>query len=143
MHFNILVVDDSAVMRAMIVRTLRLSGLPLGELHEAADGEAALARLRVSWVDLLLLDINMPIMNGEQVIEHLRADPETADLKIIVVSTEGSDTRVGRLAEQGVAFVHKPFTPEQLRDTVLRVTGISHEQAAAAHDALVGDDLDF
>ena len=143
MHFNVLVVDDSAVMRAMIVRTLRMTGLPLGDVHEAANGADALDRLREAWIDLVLLDINMPIMNGEQVIEHLRADPETADLKIIVVSTEGSDTRVGRLAEQGVAFVHKPFTPEQLRDTVLRVTGISHEQAAAALGARAGDDVDF
>jgi two-component system, chemotaxis family, chemotaxis protein CheY len=143
MHFNVLVVDDSAVMRAMIVRTLRVSGLPLGDVHEAADGAQALARVREAWVDLMLLDINMPVMNGEEVLEHLRADPETADLKIIVVSTEGSDTRIARLAAQGVAFVHKPFTPEQLRDTVLRVTGISHEQAAAAHGALAGDDVDF
>lgn len=143
MYFNVLVVDDSAVMRAMMLRTLRLSGLPLGELHEAADGEAALARLRESWVDLMLLDINMPIMNGEEVIDHLRADPETADLKIIVVSTEGSDTRVQRLAAKGAAFVHKPFTPEQLRDAILRTTGISHEQVAAADHADVGDGLDF
>lgn len=143
MHFNVLVVDDSAVMRAMIVRTLRMTGLPLGTVQEAANGAQALERLGASWVDLMLLDINMPIMNGMEVIERLRADPETADLKVIVVSTEGSDTRVGHLAAQGVAFVHKPFTPVQLRDTVLRVTGISHEQAAAAHGAPAGDDDDF
>ena len=143
MHLNVLVVDDSAVMRAMIVRTLRLTGLPLGDVHEAADGAEALDRLRQAWVDLMLLDLNMPIMNGMQVVERLRADPETADLKVIVVSTEGSETRIDHLARQGVAFVHKPFTPEQLRDTVLRVTGISHEQAAAALGPPAGDDLDF
>jgi two-component system chemotaxis response regulator CheY len=143
MHFNVLVVDDSAVMRAMIVRTLRLSGLPLGEIHEAGDGEEALVRLGDSWVDLMLLDINMPIMNGEQVIDRLRADPETADLKIIVVSTERSDARIERLAAKGAAFVHKPFTPETLRDAILRTTGLTHEQVAAAGDAGVGDGLDF
>ncbi|HEU4630509.1 MAG TPA: response regulator [Gemmatimonadaceae bacterium] len=143
MHFNILIVDDSAVMRAMILRTLRVSGLPLGEIHEAANGEEALRRLRESWIDLMLLDINMPVMNGEAVVDHLRADPETADLKIIVVSTEGSDTRVARLAAKGVAFVHKPFTPEELRDTVLEVTGIRHDQLGAADGSVVGDHLDF
>ena len=143
MHFNILVVDDSAVMRAMIVRTLRLSGLPLGEVHEAADGEAALERLRRSWVDLVLLDINMPVMGGEEVVDHLRADPETADLKIIVVSTERSDSRIERLAAKGAAFVQKPFTPETLRDAILRITGITHEQVAASDDAGFGDGLDF
>ena len=147
MHFNILVVDDSAVMRAMIVRTLRLSGLPLGEVHEAADGEAALERLRRSWVDLVLLDINMPVMGGEEVVDHLRADPETADLKVIVVSTERSDARIERLAAKGVAFVPKPFTPECLRDAILRATGLSASQLATTpdgpRDAAVGDDLDF
>ncbi len=143
MHFNVLVVDDSAVMRAMIVRTLRMSGLPLGEVHEAAGGKEALARLRTSWVDLMLLDINMPIMNGEEVIDRLRADPETADLKIIVVSTERSDARIERLAAKGAAFVHKPFTPEELRDAVLHITGVSHEQVTAADGAGLGDDLDF
>lgn len=147
MHFNVLVVDDSAVMRAMIVRTLRLSGLPLGEVHEAADGGAALARLRESWVDLMLLDINMPVMNGEEVVERLRADPETADLKIIVVSTDRSDARIERLAARGVAFVPKPFTPEALRDAVLLATGLSASRLVPAsdvpRDAALGDDLDF
>ena len=143
MQFNVLVVDDSAVMRAMIVRTLRVSGLPIGEVHHAADGAEALRRLREAWVDLMLLDINMPVMNGEEVLERLRADPETADLRVIVVSTEGSDARIERLAAAGAAFVRKPFAPETLRDTVLRITGISHEQAAAARGALVGDDDGF
>lgn len=143
MHFNVLVVDDSAVMRAMIIRTLRMSGLPLGDIHEAGDGGEALRCLRESWVDFMLLDINMPVMDGDEVIERLRADPETADLRIIVVSTERSDDRLERLAARGVAFVHKPFTPEMLRDTILRVTGISHGQAAARPHALHGDGVDF
>lgn len=129
MFFNVLVVDDSAVMRAMIVRTLRLSGVPLGEVHEAGNGREALDVLGASWVDLMLLDINMPVMDGEEVLDRLRADPETADLKIVVVSTEGSEARLKRLAEKGVAFVHKPFTPEMLRATILRITGI--DSAAA------------
>lgn len=143
MQFNVLIVDDSAVMRQMILRTLHMSGLPLGELHEAANGEQALVRLREAWVDLMLLDINMPVMNGEEVIDRLRADPETADLKIIVVSTERSDARIERLAEKGVAFVHKPFTPESLRDVIVDITGISHEQSAAPDNSLLGDGLDF
>ena len=143
MQFNILVVDDSAVMRQMILRTLRMSGLPLGDIHEAGNGEEALAVLRTAWVDLMLLDINMPVMNGEEVIDHLRADPETSDLKIIVVSTERSDARIERLAAKGVAFVHKPFTPESLRDVIVDITGISHEQSAASGIAVLGDGLDF
>ena len=69
MSLNVLVVDDSAVMRAMIIKTLRLSGLPLGEVHEAANGQEGLGTLDEHWIDLVLVDINMPVMNGEEMIE--------------------------------------------------------------------------
>ncbi len=64
MIFNTLVVDDSAVMRRMIIRTLELSGVPVGDIHEAGHGKEALAVLDEHWVDLALVDINMPVMNG-------------------------------------------------------------------------------
>ena len=142
MPLNVMIADDSAVMRAMILRTLRVGGLPLGEIHEAGNGAEALERLREAPVDLVLLDVNMPVMTGEEVLEHLRADPATADLKVIVVSTEGSEARIERLVSRHVAFVHKPFTPETLRDTVLRICGISHEEATAAGGADDGDAFD-
>ncbi|HEX6631099.1 MAG TPA: response regulator [Gemmatimonadaceae bacterium] len=143
MPLNVLIADDSAVMRAMILRTLRVGGLPLGEVHEAGDGARALECVRRSPLDLVLLDVNMPVMTGEEVLEHLRADPATADLRVIVVSTEGSEARIERLTSRHVAFVHKPFTPETLRDTVLRICGISHDDATAAGRADDGDALDF
>ena len=84
MAFNVLVVDDSAVMRQMVVRTLKMSGLPLGTVLEAANGEEGLSVLQEQWVDLLLLDINMPVMNGEEMLRRLRASPETEALPVIV-----------------------------------------------------------
>lgn len=143
MAFNILVVDDSAVMRQMIVRTLRLSGVPLGEIVEAADGAAALACIAEHWIDLVLLDINMPVMDGGEVVERLRADPAYAELPIIIVSTERSETRVAALRAQGVEFVHKPFTPEQLRDKIVHITGIDTDVHATDAAALPGGDFDF
>ncbi|MCC6243370.1 MAG: response regulator [Gemmatimonadaceae bacterium] len=125
MAFNVLVVDDSAVMRQMVVRTLKLSGIPLGTIHEAANGEEGLFVLQDEWVDLLLLDVNMPVMNGEEMLRRLRASPETENLPVIVVSTEGSETRLAALHELGATVVRKPFAPELLRDTILRVTGVS------------------
>lgn len=125
MAFNVLVVDDSAVMRQMVVRTLRMSGLPLGTVLEAGNGEEGLFVLQEQWVDLLLLDINMPVMNGEEMLRRLRAAPETASLPVIVISTEGSETRLAALHALGAATVHKPFAPETLRDTILRVTGVT------------------
>lgn len=125
MAFNVLVVDDSAVMRQMVVRTLKMSGLPLGTVLEAANGEEGLFVLQEQWVDLLLLDVNMPVMNGEEMLRRIRASPETENLPVIVVSTEGSETRLAALHALGASIVHKPFAPETLRDTILRVTGVT------------------
>lgn len=125
MALNVLVVDDSAVMRSMLIRTLRLSGLPLTNVHQAGDGAAALAVLAEHDVDLALVDINMPVMDGEQLIERVRADARLAGVAIVVVSTEGSETRIDALKARGASFIHKPFTPEQVRSTVLRVLGVA------------------
>ncbi len=143
MAFNVLIVDDSAVMRAMITRVVKLSGVPLGAFYEAGDGEEGLRRLREHWVDLVLLDVNMPVMNGEQMLRRLRADPETASLPVIVVSTESSETRVNALEELGVSFVHKPFAPETLRDIILRVTGVTPDDEHYAVPTADGVCLDF
>jgi two-component system chemotaxis response regulator CheY len=127
MALNILVVDDSAVMRTMIIKTLRISGLPLGEIYEASNGQEGLQVLNDNWIDLALVDINMPVMSGEEMIDAARANPETADLPIVVVSTESSETRIEMLQKKGAEFVHKPFTPESLRQTIVRMTGVSDE----------------
>ncbi len=125
MAFNVLVVDDSAVMRTMVVRTLKMSGIPLATVHEAANGEDGLRLLGEEWIDLVLLDVNMPVMNGEEMLQRMRASPATRDIRVIVVSTEGSETRLAALRQIGASIVHKPFAPTTLRNTILRVTGVS------------------
>jgi len=128
MALNVLVVDDSVVMRAMIVKTLRLTGIELGEIIEAGNGQEALDLLDKSWIDIVLADINMPVMNGEEMIERMRANPETRDLPIIVVSSEGSQTRIERLEQKGATFIHKPFEPETVRSVLKQITGVADEQ---------------
>ena len=130
MALNILVVDDSSVMRSIIIKTLRLSHLPLGQVHEAPNGQEALKVLEGNWVDLALVDINMPVMDGEEMIHRLRQNPATADLPVIIVSTEGSETRKEVLRQKGAGFVQKPFTPETLRDEVLGTLGGLDDQKA-------------
>ena len=125
MAFNVLVVDDSAVMRQMVIRTLKMSGVPLGTILEAANGEEGLAVLAAQWVDLLLLDVNMPVMNGEEMLRRVRSSPDTESLPVIVISTEGSESRLSGLIAMRASLVRKPFAPETLRDTILRVTGVS------------------
>jgi two-component system chemotaxis response regulator CheY len=147
MAFNVLIVDDSAVMRAMIARVVRLSGLPIAAIHEAGDGAAGLAAAREHWVDLVLLDVNMPVMDGEEMLRRLRAAPETAALPVVVVSTEGSEARRHALEALDVSFIRKPFKPEDLRAVILRATGVTpdDEYYAVQAAAAPGDDgdLDF
>ncbi len=123
MAINVLIVDDSAVMRAMILKTMRMSGLALGEIHQAANGQEGLAALQEYWIDLVMLDINMPIMNGEEMMESMQQDPDLRDTPTIVISTEGSETRIERLEGKGASFIHKPFSPEIIRDTVKELLG--------------------
>ncbi|MCU0538839.1 MAG: response regulator [Desulfobacterales bacterium] len=132
MGLNILIVDDSAVMRSMIRKTMELSGLPLGEVHQAANGREGLTALERNWIDLVIADINMPEMNGEEMIARMQAVPELQRVPTIVVSTEGSRTRIGRLERWGVKFIHKPFSPEMIRDAVREVLGneVAHGSGA-------------
>ena len=97
MAVNVLVVDDSGVMRSMIIKTIRLSGLQLGKIHQAANGREGLDALQQNWIDLVIADINMPVMNGEDMIDCMLEHPELKDIPIVVISTEGSKTRVERL----------------------------------------------
>ncbi len=124
MAFNILIVDDSGVMRAMIKKTLSLSGLELGEVLEGANGKEGLDILASHWIDLVIADINMPVMDGEQMVDAMKNEDALRDIPVLVVSTEGSETRINRLKEKGVHFLRKPFTPELLRDTILKILGV-------------------
>ncbi len=121
MALNILIVEDSAVMREMIIRTLRLSNIPLGEIYQASNGAEGLELINKHWLDLVLADINMPVMNGEEMIDKIRQNPATADLPVIIVSTESSETRIDLLTKKSDGFVHKPFSPESLREAILNV----------------------
>lgn len=125
MPLNVLIVDDSSVMRAMIIKTIRMSGLDLGDVYQAGNGKEGLDAARENWVDLVVADINMPVMNGEEMIDRMKADPELSVLPTIVISTEGSATRIQRLEKKGVTFIHKPFTPEIIRDAIQDLTGIT------------------
>ncbi len=128
MSLNVLIIDDSEIMRRMIKRTLNLSDVAVGEIYEAANGREGLLLLAKHSIDLALVDINMPVMNGEEMIERVRQNPNLAGLSIVVVSTEGSSTRIEKLAEKGIAFVRKPFSPEQLSEIILENTGESDER---------------
>ena len=142
MALDVLIVDDSPAMRSFIGRVLDLSGMEIGERLEAGHGAEALEILSRSWVDVILTDINMPVMNGEEMLRRVRGNPDTENLPVIVVSTEGSETRLQNLQELGATIVRKPFAPETLRDNILRVTGVTDVEYYGSVP-VPGDDSDF
>lgn len=127
MSLNVLIVDDSETVRAVLGKALRLAELPIEQCHEAANGQEALDLLREKPVDLIFTDINMPVMTGLELIAQLSADGTLSAIPVIVVTTEASQQRVDYMKQSGVAaYVRKPFYPEQLRDTVNQVLGEAH-----------------
>jgi two-component system, chemotaxis family, chemotaxis protein CheY len=120
---NVLIVDDSLAMRTIIQKTLNLSGLDIDTVFQAKNGEEALKVLEENWIDLALVDINMPVMDGETLINRVRDNPDISGLPIVVVSTESSEARIVELRSKDVEFIHKPFAPETLRETVFQLTG--------------------
>jgi two-component system chemotaxis response regulator CheY len=133
MAFDVLIVDDSAAMRAFIERVIDISGLDVGKRIEASNGQEALDLLRTNWIDIILTDVNMPVMNGEQFVAHLAEDEVLRTIPVLVVSTDGSEHRVRRMMSLGArAYVKKPFSPEQLRKTMEQLLGVPAEQVEPA-----------
>jgi two-component system chemotaxis response regulator CheY len=124
MAVNILVVDDSAVMRSMIKKTIVSSGVEVGEIYEAANGKEGLQVLEQNWLDILFIDVNMPVMDGMEMLEQVRKKSDTADIPILIVSTESNNERIETIQKQNAGFVHKPFTPEVLRERILEALGV-------------------
>ena len=128
MAFNVLIVDDSETVRAVIVKTLEIGGVPVNEIHHAANGQEALEKLSTNWVDLVFADLNMPIMSGIEMIEEMSKDGIIESIPVVIVSTEGSATRIEQLKAKGVsAYIRKPFTPETIREVVFKVMGVDDE----------------
>lgn len=127
MAMNVLIVDDSSVTRAMILKVLKIAGLPIGEAFQAANGQEGLDALSANWIDIAFVDINMPVMNGEEMIERMRQNPAWEKLPVVVVSTEGSETRIERIHQLGANFIHKPFAPETVKEVIKELTGITNE----------------
>ena len=127
MAYNVLIVDDSPAMRSFVRRVLELSGIPLGQCLEAGDGKQALEILRQQWVDVVLTDINMPTMDGEQFVRKMEEDPAMQPIPVLVVSTDRTDHRVRQMLSLGAkGYVTKPFLPETLREELERALGDLH-----------------
>jgi two-component system chemotaxis response regulator CheY len=120
MALNVLVVDDSAVIRKVVIRALSQTGVTLGEIQQAADGKEALVILRACRIDLVLSDINMPNMDGIQLLEEMQKEALLQVIPVIMITTEGSQSKVMDAAKLGAkGLVRKPFVPEQIKQKMV------------------------
>ncbi len=114
---SLMIVDDSATMRKIIMRTVRMSGLEFDRTEEAGNGVEALEKLNAAPVDIMLCDINMPEMSGTEVVRKVRELSSCSETKIIMVSTESSqDVMDSVMADGANGFIAKPFTPEKFQE---------------------------
>ena len=111
-------------MRSVIKKTIRAAGYGQSEFLEAANGKEALKLLKNNWVDMVLTDHNMPVMNGLDFIRAVKADAIIKTIPVVVISTEGNESRVREFMDSGAAgYLAKPFTAEAIRDLIVKFLG--------------------
>ena len=119
-----LIVDDSSVMRKIVERSLRQSGLGIAQVFEAGNGVEALATLQKNQVDLILCDINMPVMDGLEFVRQVATVESAKGVPIVMITTEGSESHVVAALSAGArGYIRKPFTPDQVKEHVLSLLG--------------------
>ena len=119
MALDVLIVDDSAAIRKILMRVLAQTDLKIGDVCEAGDGAEALIVMESKKVGLVLSDINMPNMDGLQFLTSVRARPDWNGIPIIMITTEGSQEKVMEAVQLGAqGYVRKPFTAEQIKEKI-------------------------
>jgi two-component system chemotaxis response regulator CheY len=120
MPVDVLIVDDSAAIRKILQRMLRQAGLDLGVILEAGDGIEALEKLSSHSVGLILSDINMPNMDGIQLLSILKSSAKFKHVPVIMITTEGGEAKVMEAVQLGASgYVRKPFTADQIKEKLL------------------------
>ncbi len=120
MPLDVLIVDDSAAIRKILHRVLVQAELPLGKVLEANDGQEALTSLASNSIGLILSDINMPNMDGIEMLSKIKANEAWKNVPIIMITTEGSQEKVMQALQLGASgYVRKPFTPDQIKEKLV------------------------
>ena len=141
MTFSILLVDDSMPMRSVIKKTFKAAGYGSSDFHEASNGKEALDELERHWIDLVITDFTMPIMNGLELIKKMKRNTLFREIPVIVVTTEGSREKIDQFTQCGAhGYIKKPFTPEQIREKLTEILGETNGCDPFDED---DDDFDF
>jgi two-component system, chemotaxis family, chemotaxis protein CheY len=121
-NIRALIVDDSSVMRKIVERSLRQAGISISQVLEAGNGAEALSAVENNKVDLILCDINMPVMDGLEFVKHLSGVENAKGVPVVMITTEGSEGHVVQALSAGArGYLRKPFTPDQVKEHVLPV----------------------
>jgi two-component system chemotaxis response regulator CheY len=116
---KVLIIDDSNTMRKIVTRSLRQAGLDFDTILEAGDGQAALDVLAGETVDIILSDINMPVMDGIEFLRQKQADDKIKDIPVVMITTEAGADILDEAKSLGAAgSIKKPFTPDQIQETL-------------------------
>jgi two-component system chemotaxis response regulator CheY len=117
-----LIVDDASVMRKIVERSLRQAGIDLVHVFEAGNGAEALDLLAGTRVDLILCDINMPVMDGLEFVKLLPGVENAKGVPVVMITTEGSEAHVVQALSCGArGYIRKPFTSDQVKEHVIPV----------------------
>jgi len=139
MAYNVLIVDDSATMRALIRKVLVISGFDIGEYFEGGNGREALDILENNWVDIILSDLHMPEMDGETLVQALKKHEMWRHIPVVLITTEARPEVIKPFLNLGVQdYIQKPFRPETIRQ---KLTGLLGE--ARTTDASEIESCDF
>jgi len=142
MAYNVLVTDDSQIMRTIIKKTIKASGFSVSNFFDAPNGREALIILREESVDLVLTDYNMPEMDGLELIDEMKKSDTLNDIPVIMITTEGSNERVDEFMEKGaVDYIRKPFSVEEVRDKLNLIMGEAENGEGSLNNGDEG--LDF
>lgn len=122
---SVLIVDDSSVMRKIIERAVRQTGLAVEKIIEAENGTAALNVLETDQPDLVLSDINMPMMDGLEFLHRLHVAGTSSKVPVLMITTEGSEAKVREAISLGAkGFIRKPFTSNEVKEQIARALEI-------------------
>jgi len=122
---NVLIVDDSATMRALLYRVVGLADLPIGAIYQAPNGAEALKVLETHSIQAVFTDVNMPVMNGMELLREMARRDEWQNILRIIISTDGSRLRREEARELQVSlYVEKPFRPEVVRDVLCQIASV-------------------
>ncbi len=116
---RIIIADDSATARMFIKRCLQIIGFGDADIIEAEDGKQALEAAKEEATDLLLTDLNMPVMDGETLVKWVKASPKLCEMPVIVITSAGNPAKEAQLLELGAhRVINKPVSPPVMMDAL-------------------------